>query len=363
MTVPRFRPALECRFDSVALGEVMLRFDPGEGRIRTARSFTVWEGGGEYNVARGLSRAFGLRTGVVTSLVDNELGRLTENLILAGGVDPSLIVWREFDGVGRRARNALNFTERGFGIRGALGVPDRSHSAASMLTPADIDWEQLFGELGVRWFHTGGIFAGLSESTAETAIAAMTAARKYGTIVSVDLNFRPSLWTGPADQERALRVFSQLAENADVLVGGATDFTDRLGVQAPLPPPGEAERLDLLATGVLRRFPNLWLVASTVRKVRSASVNDWSVVAHTSDKRRIASTGYDGLEIMDRVGGGDSFVSGLIYGLLEGLGLPLALEYGAAHGALAMTTPGDNSMASREEVEALARGIGPHVLR
>jgi 2-dehydro-3-deoxygluconokinase len=286
-----------------------------------------------------------------------------EAMILAGGVDPSLIVWREFDGVGRRARNALNFTERGFGLRGALGVPDRGHSAASMLTPADIDWEQLFGELGVRWFHTGGIFAGLSESTAQTAIAAMTAARKYGTIVSVDLNFRPSLWTGPADKERALRVFSQLAEHADVLVGGATDFTDRLGVQAPLPSLGEVERLDSLATGVLKRFPNLWLVASTVRKVRSASVDDWSVVAHTSDERRIASIGYDGLEIMDRVGGGDGFVSGLIYGLLEGLDLPLALEYGTAHGALAMTTPGDNSMASLKEVEALVRGMGSHVLR
>lgn len=363
MTAPRIRPSGECRFDSVALGEVMLRFDPGEGRIRTARSFTVWEGGGEYNVARGLSSAFGLRTGVVTSLVDNELGRLTENRILAGGVDPSLIVWQEFDGVGRRARNALNFTERGFGLRGALGVPDRGHSAASMLTPADVDWDHLFGELGVRWFHTGGIFAGLSESTTETALAAMKAARRYGTLVSVDLNFRPSLWTGLADEERALRVFSQLAEQADVLVGGPTDFTDRLDVRPPSPSLSDAERLDSLTIGVLRRFPNLWLVASTVRKVRSASVNDWSVVAHTSDERRIASTGYDGLEIMDRVGGGDGFVSGLIYGILEGFGLPLALEYGAAHGALVMTTPGDNSMASRKEVEALVQGVTPHVLR
>lgn len=363
MTAPLIRSARECRFDSVSLGEVMLRFDPGEGRIRTARSFTVWEGGGEYNVARGLSRTFGLRTAVATSLVDNELGRLTENLILAGGVDPSLIVWREFDGVGRHARNALNFTERGFGLRGALGVPDRGHSAASMLTPADIDWDHLFGELGVRWFHTGGIFAGLSESTAETAIAAMTAARKYGTVISVDLNFRPSLWKGTADRDRALRVFSQLAGHADVLVGGSTDFTDRLGVQEPSPLLREAEQLDVLATGVLTRFPNLWLVASTVRKVRSASVNDWSVVAHARDEPRIASTRYDALEIMDRVGGGDGFVSGLIYGLLDGAGLAQAIEYGAAHGALAMTTPGDNSMASLTEVKALVNGMGSHVLR
>ncbi|TFD46917.1 sugar kinase [Cryobacterium frigoriphilum] len=348
---PVMRPAADCRFDVVSLGEVMLRLDPGENRIRSARNFSVWEGGGEYNAARGLSRTFGLRTAVATSLVDNEIGRLTENLILAGGVDASLIVWRDFDGVGREARNALNFTERGFGLRGAMGVSDRGHSAASLLQPEEIDWDHLFGTLGVRWLHTGGIFAGLSESTAQTAIAAMTAARKYGTVVSVDLNYRPSLWRGEAARARAREVFTSLAEHADVLVGGTTDFVDRLGV--------ESGQLD----GVLARFPNLWLVASTRRTVHSANVNDWSVVAQARTERALTSTQYDRLEIMDRVGGGDGFVAGLVYGLLEGHDLASAVEYGAAHGALAMTTPGDNSMATRAEVEALVGGNGSHVQR
>lgn len=362
MALPDIRPRTDCHFDSVSLGEVMLRFDPGEGRIRTARNFTVWEGGGEYNVARGLSRTFGLRTSVATSLVDNELGRLTENLILAGGVDQSLIVWRDFDGVGRSARNALNFTERGFGVRGGLGVSDRGHSAASMLKPGDIDWDHLFGVMGVRWFHTGGIFAGLSEATAHTTHAAMTAARRHGTIVSVDLNYRPSLWGEAGDEFRTRRIFSELAHNADVLIGGPTDFSERLSVDTP-DDLAEPDRLDRLAEGVLKRFRNLSLVASTVRRVKSASVNDWSAVARTRDGSRFASRKYTSLEIMDRVGGGDGFVSGLIYGLLAGQGVAKAMEYGAAHGALAMTTPGDNSMASLREVDALLRGSDPSVMR
>ncbi|TFD53554.1 sugar kinase [Cryobacterium frigoriphilum] len=373
MTLPEIRPASACRFDAVSLGEVMLRLDPGEGRIRTARSFTVWEGGGEYNVARGLSRTFGLRTSVVTALVDNELGRLTENLILAGGVDTSLIQWRDFDGVGREVRNALNFVERGFGLRGAMGVSDRGHSAASQLTPAGVDWDHLFGTLGVRWLHTGGIFAGLSESSAETAMAAMTAARRHGTLVSVDLNFRPSLWANGADADgtdsrRARRVFTELAEHADVLIGGSTDFTDRLGIADPVldgagTGTAAADRLDLLAQRVLERFTGVSVVASTVRRVVSASVNDWSVVAHDRTGARIASTRYDGLEILDRVGGGDGFVSGLAYALLAGLPLDVAVNYGTAHGALAMTTPGDNSMATLAEVAALVSGAGSHVTR
>ncbi|WP_104081067.1 sugar kinase [Cryobacterium sp. Y11] len=361
MTLARIRPAADCRYDAVSLGEVMLRFDPGEGRIRTARSFNVWEGGGEYNVARGLSRTFGQRTAVATALVDNELGRLTENLILGGGVDTALINWRGFDGVGRTARNALNFTERGFGLRGAMGVSDRGHSAASQLTPDSFDWDHLFGVLGVRWLHTGGIFAGLSDTTSATAIAAMTAARRHGTIVSVDLNFRPSLFTGEADAERATRVFTQLAEHADVLVGGATDFTDRLGIAEP--DSDRADRLDQLAARVLDKFAGVSLVASTVRRVHSASVNDWSARAHARDGQAVTSRDFAGLHIMDRVGGGDGFVSGLIYGLLQDKSLAEALEFGVAHGALAMTTPGDNSMASLAEVTAQVNGTGSHVQR
>lgn len=361
MTLPRIRSAATCRYDAVSLGEVMLRFDPGEGRIRTARSFNVWEGGGEYNVARGLSRTFGQRTAVATALVDNELGRLTENLILGGGVDTALINWLDFDGVGRAARNALNFTERGFGLRGAMGVSDRGHSAASQLTPDSFDWDQLFGEIGVRWLHTGGIFAGLSDTTSATAIAAMTAARRHGTIVSVDLNFRPSLFTGAGDDARATRVFTALAGHADVLIGGATDFTDRLGIAEPDGAP--VDRLDQLAARVLEKFAGVSLVASTVRRVRSASVNDWSARALGRDGQKVASRVFEDLEIMDRVGGGDGFVSGLVYGLLQGKPLAEALDFGVAHGALAMTTPGDNSMASLAEVAAQVSGTGSHVQR
>ena len=183
----------------------MLRLDPGEGRIRTAREFRVWEGGGEYNVARGLARCFGLRTAVVTALVDNEVGRLVEGLVLAGGVDPSWITWVADDGIGRDVRNGLNFTERGFGVRGAKGVSDRGRSAASQLRPGDTDWEHLFGTLGVRWFHTGGIFAGLSAGTADVVIAAMEAARRHGTVVSYDLNYRPSLWASVGGAARGPR--------------------------------------------------------------------------------------------------------------------------------------------------------------
>ena len=175
------RPASDCRFDAVSLGEVMLRLDPGEGRIRTARSFRAWEGGGEYNVARGLRRTFGLRAAIVTALADNEIGRLIEDFILTGGLDTSFITWVPYDGIGRGARNGLNFTERGFGVRGAVGVSDRGHTAVSQLKPGDVDWDHLFGELGVRWLHTGGIFAALSESAAATVIEAVTAAKKYGT--------------------------------------------------------------------------------------------------------------------------------------------------------------------------------------
>lgn len=361
MSRPVIRPAQDCKFDVVSLGEVMLRLDPGEGRIRSARTFTVWEGGGEYNAARGLSRTFGQRTAVATSLVDNEIGRLTENLILAGGVDASLIVWRDFDGVGRQARNALNFTERGFGLRGAIGVSDRGHSAASMLQPAEIDWDHLFGTLGVRWLHTGGIFAGLSESTARTAFAAMESARRHGTVVSVDLNYRPSLWRGEGAQERVRDVFTELCAGADVVVGGPTDFTKRMGIVTP--PDVIGTERDALAEAVLDRFPDLWLVASTVRKVHSASVNDWSAEAKGRNEPLIVSTQYEHLEILDRVGGGDGFVAGLIYGLLDGVDLKRAVEYGAAHGALAMTTPGDTSMATLPDVEALVDGRGAHVQR
>ncbi len=360
------RPAQDCRFDQVSLGEIMLRLDPEHNRIRTTREFRVWEGGGEYNVARGLRRCFGLRTAVVSALADNDVGRLIEDLMLQGGVDLSFLRWVPYDGIGRRVRNGLNFTERGFGTRGAVGVSDRAYSAASQIRPGEVDWEHLFGELGVRWFHTGGIYAALSETTPEVIAEAMQAARRYGTVVSFDLNYRPSLWKDFGGQSRAREVNRRLASLVDVMLGNEEDFTACLGIDVPGGDPNfasvEVENFKRMIEQVTKEFPNLKVVATSLRAVRSATVNDWSAVAW-SPGGFAQSVERPGLEILDRVGGGDSFASGLIYGLMEKGDLSVAVEYGAAHGALAMTTPGDTSMASRAEVENLMRGGGARVQR
>ncbi len=356
-----------CAYDAVSLGEVMLRLDPGEGRIRTAREFKVWEGGGEYNVARGLARCFGLRTAVVTSLVDNEVGHLIEGMVLAGGVDTSWISWVSDDGIGRDVRNGLNFTERGFGVRGAKGVSDRGRSAASQLRPGDTDWEHLFGTLGVRWFHTGGIFAGLSAGTADVVIAAMESARRHGTVVSYDLNYRPSLWESVGGPARAREVNAKIAGLVDVLIGNEEDFTAALGYAVPGAAPDltelRPEAYAAMLAAVARDLPQLGAAAVTLRSVTSASRNDWGALAWSRADGPVRATQRDGLEILDRVGGGDSFASGLAYALLTGRDLATAVEYGAAHGALAMTTPGDTSMATLAEVDALVRGAGARVQR
>ncbi|MCW3840747.1 sugar kinase [Micromonospora yasonensis] len=363
----QLRPAGECRYDLVSLGEIMLRLDPGEGRVRTARSFRVWEGGGEYNVARGLRRCFGLRTAVVTAFADNDVGRLLEDLVLQGGVDTSLVKWMPYDGTGRAVRNGLNFTERGFGVRGAVGTSDRGHTAASQLRPDDIDWDHLFGTLGVRWLHTGGIYAALSATTPDTMEAAMAAASRHGTVISYDLNYRPSLWQAVGGQSRAQEVNRRLARYVDVMIGNEEDFTASLGFEVPGTDASlshlEADSFKRMIEAVTKEYDNFTVVATTLRTVRSATVNDWGAVAWSTDIGFVEATHRPGLEILDRVGGGDSFASGLIYGLLEDRGLATAVEYGAAHGALAMTTPGDTSMASLKEVEALVRGGGARVQR
>jgi len=359
------RPADACRHDAVSLGEVMLRLDPGEGRIRTARSFAAWEGGGEYNVTRGLARTFGLRTAVVTALADNEVGHLIEGLVLAGGVDASHVRWLAYDGVGRAVRNGLNFTERGFGVRGAVGVSDRGHSAASQL--ADVDWDHLFGEVGARWFHTGGIYAALSDTAAATTLEAVQAARRHGTVVSYDLNYRPSLWKAVGGQARAQEVNRAIAPFVDVMIGNEEDFTAALGfdvegVDAHLTDL-DVDAFAAMIARVAEAYPELRVIATTLRGVRSATVNDWGAIAWSPATGVVRATERAGLEILDRVGGGDSFASGLVYGLLEGVDLATAVEYGAAHGALAMTTPGDTSMATKAEVLRLAAGGGARVDR
>ncbi|MER7005460.1 sugar kinase [Dactylosporangium sp. NPDC000555] len=365
--MPQIRPAGECRYDLVSLGEIMLRLDPGEGRVRTARSFRIWEGGGEYNVARGLRRCFGLRTAVVTALADNEVGRLIEDLVLQGGVDTSLVKWVPYDGIGRAVRNGLNFTERGFGVRGAVGTSDRGHTAASQLRPDDVDWDYLFGTLGVRWLHTGGIYAALSETTPDTMEAAMLAASRHGTVISYDLNYRPSLWKALGGQSRAQEVNRRLARYVDVMIGNEEDFTASLGFEVPGTDASlshlEVDNFKRMIEAVTKEYDNFTVVATTLRTVRTATVNDWGAIAWSADTGFAEAAHRPGLEILDRVGGGDSFASGLIYGLLELDGLATAVEYGAAHGALAMTTPGDTSMASLKEVEALVRGGGARVQR
>lgn len=354
--LPRLKPKESCRWDAVALGEVMLRLDPGEGRIRTARQFQVWEGGGEYNVARGLAKSFGLRGAVVTALPRNDLGALAHELILQGGVSDTHILWREADPVGRANRVGLNFTERGFGPRGALGVSDRAHSAASALRPDDVDWDALFGSEGVRWFHTGGIFSALSESTAETALAAVTAARRHGTIVSYDLNYRASLWAAHPDPEAARRVNRAIAEQVDVLIGDEYSLAACLGIETPevRSDPCDPAPFAAAAERLAGQLPNLRLLASPLRDPVTASMNRWGACAW-ADGALTVKTPVE-VAILDRVGGGDGFVSGLAFGLMDNRSLDEALTLGVAHGALAMTTPGDNAMTSLDEVEALARG-------
>jgi 2-dehydro-3-deoxygluconokinase len=355
-----------CKYDSISLGEVMLRLDPGEGRIKTARQFRAWEGGGEYNVSRGLKKCFGMNAAVVTAFADNEVGRLVEDFIMQGGVDTSLIKWVPYDGIGRTVRNGLNFTERGFGVRGAVGVSDRANTAASQLKKGDIDWEYIFGTLGSRWLHTGGIFAALSETTPDVVLEAVQIAKKHGTIVSYDLNYRPSLWKSIGGQKKAQEVNREIAKYIDVMIGNEEDFTACLGFEVE---GNEANLKELNLDGyakmidaAVKTYPNFKVVATTLRTVKSATVNDWSAICW-ADGKIYQAKDYLALEIMDRVGGGDSFASGLVYGLLTTGDPEKAVNYGAAHGALAMTTPGDTSMASLKEVEKLMGGGGARVDR
>ncbi len=360
------KPKQNCRWDLISLGEVMLRLDPGEGRIHTTRAFQVWEGGGEYNVARGLKRCFGLDTAIVTCFADNSIGRLIQDCIYQSGVDQSHVKWMKYDGVGRGVRNGLNFTERGFGVRAAAGCSDRGHTAVSQLGPGDIDWDGIFGREGARWFHTGGIFAALSETTPLVAREAMEAARRNGTTVSYDLNYRESLWKLVGGKDKAREVNRDLAPLVDVMLGNEEDFTACLGLEVE----GldkhhsklEIESFRRMIEQAVREFGNFKAVATTLRNAKTATLNDWGAVCYSGGQLYQAPT-RENLEILDRVGGGDSFASGLIYGFMTGRGPQWAVECGAAHGALAMTTPGDTSMATLAEVERVMKGGTARVAR
>lgn len=363
---PILIPDSSRRWDCLSLGEVMLRLDPGEGRIHTTRQFQVWEGGGEYNVARGLRRCFGQRTAIATVLADNPVGHLVEDLILQGGVDHALLKWVPYDGVGRTVHNGLNFTERGYGVRAAVGCSDRGNTAISQVKPGDFDWESIFGAPnGSRWFHTGGIFAALSASTAEVAAEAMDAAQRHGTPVSYDLNYRDSLWKAIGGKAKAQEVNRELVRKVDLLLGNEEDFTAMLGIKikgvsedfSELPIAGYEEMLREVAEA----YPNLKLIASTLRTAHTASRNAWGAIAIYEDK--IVHVPQRDIDILDRVGGGDSFASGLVYGMLAGKGIEWAVRCGVAHGALAMSTPGDTSMASMAEVERIIKGGSARIAR
>jgi len=366
MAILNVKPESQCKYDILSLGEIMIRLDPGDERIHTTRRFRVWEGGGEYNVARGLRRTFRKRAAVVTAIVENPVGRLLEDLLLQGGVSLEYVKWVPFDGIGRKVRVGLNFTERGFGVRGAVGCSDRANSAASQLKKGDIDWERIFGRDGICWFHTGGIFAGLSPTTPDVIMEAVTAAKKHGTIVSYDLNYRDSLWRDIGGQKKAREVNRDIASYVDVMLGNEEDFTAALGFEvtgvdksySTLDPTNFRRMIET----AVKEFPNFRVVATTLRNARTATINDWGAVMY-ADGQFYDAVPRPGLEIYDRVGGGDSFASGLIYALMEGKSPEQAVNYGAAHGALAMTTPGDTTMANLSEVEKAMKGGGARVER
>ena len=348
------KPKSNCMWDLVSLGEVMLRLDPGDERISATRHFRAWEGGGEYNVARGLKRCFGLDTAIVTALADNPVGRLVEDLMLQGGVNQRYVRWASYDGVGRTVRNGLNFTERGFGIRAALGCSDRGHTAISQLKPGEIDWDQIFSKDGARWFHTGGIFSALSETTPLVAQEAMEAAKRAGAVISYDLNYRASLWKSIGGKAKAQEVNRRLAPLVDVMLGNEEDFTAALGFSVS----GldehhsklEAAGFKQMIEEVVKEYPAMSVIATTLRHAKTATLNNWGALCFCDGKFYEAPVRED-LEIYDRVGDGDSFASGLIYGFLSGKDPQWSVECGAAHGALAMTTPGDTTMATLAEVQ------------
>jgi len=350
------RPAQKCIYALASLGEVMIRLDPEEGRVRNARRFIVREGGGEYNVARALKKVFGLNTVVVTALPDCEVGHLCEDLMMQGGVDLSHIVWFPFDGVGKQVRTGLNWTEKGYGVRSAKTEYDRGHSAASQLREGDVDWEKIFIQEGVRWFHTGGIYAALSENTPGIITEAMRAAKRAGTIISYDLNYRSSLWRAIGGKKKAQAVNREIASLVDVMMGNEEDFSAALGL--------EVEGLDMrkkmdiertegfqtMAKKAIQEYPNFKVVLTSLRNAKTALINDWGGILYMNDEFYQAIPRRN-LEIYDRVGMGDSFASGFIYAILNGKESQEAIEFAAAHGALAGTTPGDTSMATLAEIK------------
>ncbi|MGA9117028.1 MAG: sugar kinase [Bacteroidota bacterium] len=358
----RIRAASDCALDLLSLGECMVRLSPpGRQRIELTPHFEAYAGGGEYNVSYALAR-YGLRTGWVSRLAENPLGAFIRNHARGSGMDTSEVLWVPYDGAGRTDRVGLNFTEVGIGVRPSVSMYDRGHTAVSRMQPGDVDWKRIFEGRGVRWFHTGGIFAALSESCAAVALEAVQSARAAGTVVSYDLNYRSALWP----MERAVEVSRRILPFVDVLVGNEEDFQKSLGCRIPGTDPSlrelPVESYRRMAEEVLRSWPGLHAVGTTLREVTSGLVNNWSAILHAGGCT-FESRKYANLEIEDRVGGGDGFCSGLIYGFLHGMELQECVELGAAHGALLQTTRGDTSMVTMEEVRHVMRGGSARIRR
>lgn len=356
----KIKDAPSSRLDLVSLGECMIRFSPqGHGRIEFSNIWESHVGGGEYNVAYAASR-LGLRTGLISRLVDNPLGAIVLQHARAGGVDVSNVVMAKYDGVGKADRIGLNFTEVGIGVRGSVTLYDRGHSAASHMKPGDVDWKSVFA--GVRWLHTGGIFTALSDSCADTIRVALQAARDAGTIVSYDLNFRSKLWSST----QAQKTTKEIVKNMDFLIGNEEDFEKVLGFKIE----GTGEDYSSLDPAmykkmvekVVKAYPHLKGVATTLREVTSGLLNNWSAILWHEGKF-YQSRIYKGMEIEDRVGGGDGFSAGIVYGFLNGMTPQEAVELGAAHGALVQSTRGDTSQVTLEEVQHVMGGGSARIKR
>jgi len=347
--------------DLLSLGGVVIRLDPGVVPFGKARALDIHVSGGEYNVAADLAACFGLRTAIATAMVDYPVGELVDERIRAMGVRP---IYRRFAHDGVRGPNiATVYSDRGFGVRAPVVFYNRADEAAARLAPGDFDWPALFAS-GVRWFHSGGIFAALSDSSAALIAEGMAAAHAAGALVSLDLNYRGKIWAAEGGQARAQEVMGRLAAQVDVLLGNEEDLQAALGV--PGPSVAAASGLDPSAflgmiEAVVARYPNVRLVATTLREVHSTNRHAWSAVAWAAGRSVVAPTME--LDVYDRVGGGDGFAAGLIYGLLSSAGLEAALRLGWAHGALVTTYPGDTTMATLEQVQALARGGSARIQR
>jgi 2-dehydro-3-deoxygluconokinase len=347
--------------DFLALGALIHRLDPGIVPFRKASSCAVHVSGGEFNCTANLADCFGMRTAIATAMVDYPIGELIAGQVRAMGVTP---FYKRFKHDGVRGPNmAAVYSDRGFGVRGPVVFYNRSNEAAAQLKPGDFEWNGIFGA-GVRWFHSGGIFASLSETTAELIIEAMKAAKKHGAVVSFDLNYREKLWSAAGGADRAVAVLGRIVEHVDVLVGNEEDLQKGLGI--PGPQVAAKSKLDPSAfvdmmERVVSRFPNMKIVATTLREVHSTSRHAWGAVAWIGGQTYVSPTCE--LDVFDRVGGGDGFASGFFYGLLSGASPDEAVRLGWAHGALLTTFPGDTTMASLEQVRAFAQGGSARIAR